>query len=165
MIDDFFKESIAKELSEEFPAYKSDVWHKYDNALEIKKVCNNYNAFPPLTYDIFCFLNSSQFIDELKTTLDLDKLYSDCGLNSGGWHIHRRGGKLNTHLDYSIHPKLKKQRKLNLIIYLEQNWQESWGGHLGLWEHNEKTNTAGKMIKAVAPLFNRAVLFDTTQNS
>jgi Rps23 Pro-64 3,4-dihydroxylase Tpa1-like proline 4-hydroxylase len=57
------------------------------------------------------------------------------------------------------------KRKLNLIVYLNPNWQESWGGNLGLWSHNEETEQPKDCIISVTPLFNRAVLFDTTQNS
>ena len=78
--------------------------------------------------------------------------------------IFTRGGKLNTHLDYSIHPKLGLQRKLNLIVYLNSRWKENWGGSLGLWG-NKSNKKPGRLIKTVAPKFNRAILFDTTQNS
>ncbi len=165
VIDNFFNEKIADKLSEEFPSYESDVWYQYDNAIEVKKACNNWNVFPPLTYKVFSYLNSSQFINQLEQNMELDKLYADFGLNGGGWHIHRPGGKLNTHLDYSLHPKLGQQRKLNLIVYLEKNWKESWGGCLGLWKHDEKNNSVGDLSKQVIPMFNRAVLFDTTRNS
>jgi len=90
-------------------------------------------------------------------------LYSDLRLNGAGWHIHKSGGKLNTHLDYSIHPKLGMQRKLNLIIYLSREWDTNWGG-LGLWG-NDTPNEPGPLIKTIDFKFNRAVIFDTTQNS
>jgi Rps23 Pro-64 3,4-dihydroxylase Tpa1-like proline 4-hydroxylase len=55
------------------------------------------------------------------------------------------------------------QRKLNVIIYLTPMYQESWGGHLGFWsDHNGEP---GELVKEVAPLFNRVVIFDTTQMS
>ena len=47
------------------------------------------------------------------------KLFIDPGLHGGGWHIHSNKGNLNPHLDYSIHPKMDIQRRLNLIVYLE----------------------------------------------
>jgi Rps23 Pro-64 3,4-dihydroxylase Tpa1-like proline 4-hydroxylase len=75
-------------------------------------------------------------------------------------HIHGSGGKLNTHLDYSIHPKLKLERRLNLIVYLNPDWQESWGGSLGLWR--DDNGKPGELVKSIAPMFNRAVVFDTT---
>ena len=68
-------------------------------------------------------------------------------------------------MDYSIHPKLKLQRKLNLIIYLAENWNNDWGGGLELWSHNEENNKPKRKEVTVDNIFNRAVLFDTTQNS
>lgn len=165
IIDEFFKEDVARELEVEFPGFDSDEWHKYNNPIEIKKLCNNWNVFPALTYQVFNYLNSTDFLHILARLLPSDKkLYSDIGLNGGGWHIHKKGGKLNTHLDYSLHPKLGLQRKLNLIIYLNASWERNWGGNLGLWS-NESSERPGELIKEIEPKFNRAVLFDTTQNS
>lgn len=165
VIDDFFKREIALKLESEFPNYDSEIWQKYDNAIEIKKLNNVWNHFPKNTYQIFDYLNSKEFVKYLeKNIFNGNKLYSDMGLNGGGWHIHRSGGKLNTHLDYSIHPKLGLQRKFNLIIYLNSNWSKKWGGSLGLWD-NKSSQKPGKLIKSITPKFNRAVIFDTTQNS
>ena len=79
--------------------------------------------------------------------------------------MHSRGGKLNIHLDYNINPKLNLQRKLNLIVYLTEDWDTSWGGGLELWSHNEETNLPLNREVVVDNIFNRAILFDTTQNS
>ena len=92
-------------------------------------------------------------------------LYPDQGLNGGGMHTHSNGGKLNYHLDYDIHPKLNKQRKINILIYLTPNWKSNYGGKLGLFSHDEKNNQPKALIKKIIPKFNRAVFFDTTQNS
>jgi len=165
IIDDFFLDDVAAGIEAEFPTFDDSVWHQYDNAIEVKKVCNNWNCFPPLTYSVFTMLNSAEFMALLTDKiLDGRALYSDAGLNGGGWHIHKQGGKLNTHLDYSLHPKLGLQRKLNIIVYMNSHWQDEWGGHLGLWG-NESSSEPGQLARSVAPKFNRAVIFDTTQNS
>ncbi len=165
VIDNFFNKDIALKLEKEFPSFNSDAWHVYDNAIEVKKTCNNWNAFPPLTYQVFNFLNSQEFTSLLSRSLfDKKELYSDVGLNGGGWHIHKKGGKLNPHLDYSLHPKSGLQRKLNIIIYLNSKWKENWGGHLGFWG-SESDKKPGEIKKKFIPKFNRAILFDTTQNS
>ncbi|MEY8214549.1 MAG: 2OG-Fe(II) oxygenase [Colwellia sp.] len=163
VVDDFFDTDLALQLEQEFPDYTSSLWHKYDNAIEVKKTLNNWNVFPPLTYSVFDALNSEKFLNLIQELFGVKKLYSDQGLNGGGWHIHRAGGKLNTHLDYSIHPKLGLQRKLNLLVYLNSNWENSWGGDLGLWNGTDKAPS--QLITEIAPIFNRAVIFDTTQNS
>ncbi len=165
VIDDFFLPEVATALEAEFPDFDSDVWHQYRNAIEVKKTCNNWNAFPALTYKIFDYLNSDELIGRLSELLDISPLLPDPGLNGGGWHIHGRGGKLNTHLDYNLHPKLGMQRKLNIIVYLNSSWQPSWGGQLGLWRQDPQKRKPGELVKSVDPLFNRAVLFDTTQDS
>ena len=170
IIENFFTEKIALQLEKEFPEFKSEIWHQYNSGIEIKKVCNNWNVFPPLTYKIFEFLNSTEFTNIIQENiLPNKKLFADIGLNGGGWHIHKRGGKLNTHLDYSLHPKLDLQRKLNIIIYLNSNWENSWGGDLGLWSNSSDQDTGddvpGDLIKSIEPKFNRAIIFDTTQNS
>ncbi|XDZ70233.1 2OG-Fe(II) oxygenase [Alphaproteobacteria bacterium LSUCC0744] len=164
-VDNFFEPNIAEQLEAEMPDFNSDVWHEYGNAIEVKKVCNNWNAFPSLTYQVFAYLNSNDFVTFLgKTLFENDILSSDFGLNGGGWHIHSRGGKLNTHLDYSLHPKTRQQRKLNIIVYLNSNWEEQWGGSLGLWG-NDSDKAPGPLVKQITPKFNRAVIFDTTCNS
>jgi len=165
IIDNFFQKKIAVQLESEFPKFDSHKWHNYNNALEVKKTCNNWNDFPPTTYQAFNYLNSNEFVNILRNNIfKNNKLYVDIGLNGGGWHIHKRGGKLNTHLDYSLHPKLSLQRRLNIIIYLNSNWKKQWGGNLGFWT-NESDIKPGNLAKEIEPKFNRAVLFDTTQNS
>ena len=165
VVDDFFEEDVAKTLSKEFPDFESSTWFEYKNQIEIKKACNNWNLFPQTTYAAFSYLNSQAFLDELMALTGISSLMPDQGLNGGGWHIHANGGKLNPHLDYSMHPKLPYQRKLNIIVYLQPHWEESWGGHLGLYEHDSDKQAPGKLIEELLPAFNRAVFFDTTQDS
>ena len=165
VIDDFFDDDFAKALEEEFPDFDSDAWHIYDNAIEVKKTCNNWNLFPAKTYSVFEYFNSPEFLEALSGLAGTPNLYPDPGLNGGGWHIHKPGGKLNIHLDYNLHPKLGLQRKLNILVYMNSNWQDSWGGRLGLWEHNAEEGRPGALVKEIVPVFNRAVIFDTTCNS
>jgi hypothetical protein len=164
VIDDFFSVEVAAELEREFPDYENSRWFCYKNPLEDKKALNDWSAFPPLTYAVFSELVSNQVTEILAQSLAIP-IYRDPGLHGGGWHIHGPGGNLNPHLDYSIHPKLGLQRKLNIIIYLSSSLEEAHGGHLGMWDHNPVDRAPGVLRTEVQPCFNRAVLFDTTQNS
>ena len=165
VLDDFFPVDVARRLANEFPDYNEPNWHWYNNPLENKKAKNHWYEFPQLTYQIFSHLNSTEFIETIREITGIQTLYPDIGLHGGGWHMHSRGGKLNIHLDYNINPKLNLQRKLNLIVYLTEDWDTSWGGGLELWSHNEETNLPDKREVVVDNIFNRAILFDTTQNS
>lgn len=165
IIDNFLDAELAKKLSDEFPNYEDSNWFFYNNPLEHKKTINNWYLFPSTTYKFFTYLNSAQFIDKLKNEFNLDNLYPDPGLHGAGWHIHGRGGKLNVHLDYNLHPKLGLQRKLNLILYLSQEWDPAWGGNLEFWTHDSLTNRPKELATKIDCYFNRAVIFDTTENS
>jgi Rps23 Pro-64 3,4-dihydroxylase Tpa1-like proline 4-hydroxylase len=163
-IDRFLPIDLAEKVNNEFPDYGSDIWYSYKNQIEDKKALNNWNHFPENTYKLFTYLTSDIFVGALSKLFGVN-LLPDPGLHGGGWHMHGIGGKLNPHLDYNIHPKLKLQRKLNLIIYLCENWKDSWGGHFGLWDQDKKTGRPGVLAKEIPVGFNKAVIFDTTQNS
>jgi Rps23 Pro-64 3,4-dihydroxylase Tpa1-like proline 4-hydroxylase len=162
VIDNFFHNSIADKLASEFLEYDDKRWFHYSNPLEEKKALNDWNVFPLATYQAFNELISRKFISWLRDETGYEDLIPDYGLHGGGWHIHASGGNLNPHLDYEVHPKLKAKRKLNLIVYLGTGISEENGGHLGLWK---KSDDGLVLQKEIAPMFNRAVLFDTTQNS
>ena len=164
VIDDFFKEDFASGLELEFPDYEDSRLYRYDNPIEVKRAMNLWDKFPKLTYNAFWFLCSPQFSDLLSKKTGSD-VYADYGLNGGGWHMHGNKGKLNIHQDYSLHPKIPFERKLNIIIYLSKDWNPEWGGGLEFWSHDADKNKAKEMVKRIDVKFNRAVIFDTTQNS
>jgi len=163
VIKDFLPKELAYEIENEFLDYSDSRWHEYNNPLEVKKTTNVWNNFNKQTYKILQYLNSTIFVNFLSSLFE-EELFSDPGLHGGGLHIHGDGGNLNPHLDYSIHPKTGLQRKLNIIIYLSNKLNpEIHGGHLGLWSGNE--TEPKKLVKEIAPEFNTAIIFDTTQNS
>lgn len=163
--DNFLDHDLAQKLSQEFLPYQDTNWYFYNNPLENKKTINNWYLFPSTTYKFFNYLNSQEFIDKLKQQFSIETLYPDPGLHGAGWHIHGKGGKLNVHLDYNLHPKLGLQRKLNLILYLSENWDSAWGGNLEFWSHDSTNNEPKQKEAVIECQFNRAVIFDTTENS
>lgn len=164
VVDDFLLPDVLNSIEDEFLAFDSERWFCYKNALEDKKALNDWNAFPKGTYSLFTYLNSPEFTAELSELVGT-QLYADSGLHGGGWHVHGPGGNLNPHLDYSIHPKLGLQRRINIIIYVARALSPEHGGHLGLWGCDLAESGPGELVQEIEPRFNRAVIFDTTQNS
>jgi Rps23 Pro-64 3,4-dihydroxylase Tpa1-like proline 4-hydroxylase len=78
----------------------------------------------------------------------------------GGLHQIERGGFLDVHIDFNVHPKLRLDRRLNMLIYLNHDWPEEYGGHLELWSRDMTS-----CEKRILPLFNRTVIFSTTDGS
>jgi Rps23 Pro-64 3,4-dihydroxylase Tpa1-like proline 4-hydroxylase len=64
------------------------------------------------------------------------------------------------HADFNRHEKLNLDRRLNLLLYLNRDWKEEYGGHLQLW-----TRDMGRCVVKVLPVFNRCVVFSTTDFS
>ena len=167
IIDNFLDVNDAIELSSQFIDYDNpteEIIH-YDGWIGEKRTCNRWDGFPPLTYSTFTNLLSIDFVSKLSKITGISPLYPDIGLHGGGWHMSGKGGSLAVHLDYSIHPKLNLQRKLNLIVYLEKDYDPDWGGSLQFWSHDHENQKPFNLVKKVEPIFNRAVLFDTTQHS
>lgn len=158
VIDDFFSEETAKLLQENFPKVDS-TWHSYWNPIEKKHACNNFDN-NPVYKNLFLYMQTDEFVDIIKQTTGIGNLESDPTLHGAGVHFHPNGGKLDMHLDYSLHPILNKERRVNLIIYMNKDWKDSYNGELQLW-NKEFTHPA----KRVYPLFNRAILFQTNDVS
>lgn len=163
VIDNFLPHDFAHDLSSEFGDYDSDHWHKYSNSIEEKRTCNQWNLFKAKTYTYFQLVCSELVNKAISRKFDIE-VEADFGLHGGGQHIHSKMGNLNPHLDYSIHPKIGLERRLNAIYYLTDGHEENDGGHFGLWG-NGSSNEPGELKKEYAPIFNRLVLFNTSQNS
>ena len=163
VIDDFLAEDFARDLSNEFGKYDDEHWHIYSNAIEEKRTCNQWNLFKPNTYTFFQTICCDLVNRAISKKFEID-VEADYGLHGGGQHIHSKMGNLNPHLDYSIHPKIGAERRLNAIFYLTDQYEESDGGHFGLWG-NSSANEPGDLVKEYAPLFNRLILFNTSQTS
>ena len=167
VIDNFFTDEMVQQLVAEFPSYDAEgVWNAhYNNPIENKKACNHWDKFPGTTYSAFHYLCGAEFEHIVSEITGNTGVQADVGLHGGGWHAHTTNGKLNVHLDYSIHPKLQLERHYNLIVYITPNWQSEWNGGLELHSHDDTTGRAKERVVLVENRFNRAVLFDTTQDS
>ena len=84
----------------------------------------------------------------------------DPGFSGGGAHKIRTGGKLSLHVDFNIHSETKRFRVLNLLLYLNPQWEEEWEGALELWDLDNK-----KLSDKIYPIFNRAVIFTLSDKS
>ena len=166
VIDNFFKSEVALNIFNDMPDYNQESLDaKYNNPIEKKRTLQNWTKFSKNLYSAASYLVCEKFNNHLKELTKQEHLQPDYGLHGGGVHMHQSGDYLNVHQDYDVHPKLGMKRKLNLIVYLTPDWQEDWGGCLELWSHDDDTNQPKKCIERIVPFFNRAVIFDTTQNS
>lgn len=168
VIDNFLPseviQAMLKSLNDFVEKSRSD-WRIYENPLERKALLNDYSKFPNEVYSYFLALGSPAVTVRMAAISGIDNLVPDSGLHGGGVHLHTRGGKLNVHQDYSLHPRTGLQRRLNIILYLNPEWDPSWGGGLGLYSEDVTLEQPDELVKEISCLFNRAVIFDTAPGS
>ena len=135
IIDNFLDIDLAKKLSFEFPDHNKDFWLKYNNPIEKKLLYNKIDENIPFSIkNLLLELNKKSFLKLISKLTKIDNLISDPDFHGGGMHCIKNGGKLDVHIDYSIHPSLNLERRINLILYLNQNWANEYGGCLELWD-------------------------------
>ena len=168
VIDEFLPTELVEAVHNslhEFVNKSREEWKLYDNPLEKKGLMNDWSKFPNEVYCFFLALNSTRVTNQISLISGIDGLVPDVGLHGGGVHLHTRGGKLNVHQDYSLHPRSGLQRRLNIIMYLNPEWNAIWGGGLGLYTEKRDEEAPDKLVKTIDCLFNRAVIFDTAPGS
>jgi len=156
ILDDFLEDELAAECAKDFPALNDPIWHIYNNPIEKKWVCNRIGDLKSRALSrVFETLQSAAWCRFLSELTNIEALESDPLLHGGGLHLHPKGTKLDMHLDYSLHPILHKERRLNLILYLvDPEWRDEYDGALQLWDERME-----RCVTRVIPKFNRAVIF------
>ncbi|MDX2244622.1 MAG: 2OG-Fe(II) oxygenase [Leptolyngbyaceae cyanobacterium bins.302] len=160
VIDDFLPESILDEVLKEFPNPKEIEWQSFKNPAERKLASCEEQMMGDATALLLHQLNSSTFVTFLESLTGIQGILPDPHFEGGGLHQIERGGYLKIHVDFNWHSRLKLDRRLNLILFLNRNWQEEYGGHLELWDR-EMTHCH----KRILPVFNRCVIFNTNDYS
>ena len=158
----FFKDEYLSKILADFPDLRNiKKTQEYNNKNEIKFTNNKKENIPSSIQNFIKFLNSEPFVSFLqKLTSIKEKLVSDQNLDGGGLHEIKNGGKLKIHTDFHLHPSLGLDRRINVLIYLNKNWKNSYGGHLELWDVEMKN-----CVQKITPEFNTMVIFSTTDFS
>jgi Rps23 Pro-64 3,4-dihydroxylase Tpa1-like proline 4-hydroxylase len=160
VFDDFLDAELLRAVLAEFDAMDRSSWHYTQRATERKYSTEDFQHFGPNTRSVFTQLNAAVFLAFLENLTGITGLIPDPHLRGGGLHEIRRGGALGVHADFNFYSRLNLYRRLNLLIYLNENWQEDWGGDLELWDRG-----GTRCVQRLSPIFNRAVIFDTSNFS
>ena len=162
VFNNFFNEDFLNTVLQEFPDLsKIEDSQSYNVKNEIKFSNKNYNQFPNTIKSFIDFLNSNIFLNFLQSITSIkEKLIADPNLEGGGLHEIKNGGILKVHTDFNRHPFLDLDRRINVLIYLNKDWKDSYKGHLELWNQNMT-----KCVKKILPSFNTMVIFSTTDFS
>ncbi len=159
VIDDFLLPDAADAIHDEARATAANVDASNAITQKMKVACTDWDAFGPETARLIAYFNSSKFIEPLEAISGIDGLFGDPWLDGGGIHQTSRGGFLKMHTDFNWNAKLRADRRINILYYLNRNWRPGYGGELVLGRLGEQATTR------IAPIFNRLVIFNTNDTT
>ncbi len=161
VFDDFLPADRLRAVLAEFPGPGDIPWTLFeDGGRTLKLATENQEHMGDLTRHLLAEFNGAVFVDFLERLTGISGLVPDPYLLGGGLHQIEPGGFLDVHADFNIHPRTKLHRRINVLVYLNEDWQDDWGGQLELW-----TSDMSRRVQQIAPVFNRCVIFSTDRTS
>lgn len=161
VIDHFLPQPLLQKVVRHFPARRVEE----EQLFELGHVGHHKRQVPPMNCDGFCrelfgFFNSAPVLKFLENLSGIRGLLPDPYFSGGGFHEIARGGKLGIHADFRLNKALNLHRRLNMLIYLNEGWQDEWGGQLELWDRAMQHKVVG-----ISPILNRCAIFNTDAES
>ena len=161
VLDNFLPEPVVRVASNNFPAER----HVSDTVFDIGYAGHHKRQITPEACaaparELFHFFNSAPFLQFLEGLSAIQGLIADPYFHGGGFHETGRGGFLGVHADFRVHDRLHLHRRMNVIVYLNEDWRDEYGGCLELWDRDMKAKRT-----SVLPIFNRCVIFNTDADS
>lgn len=158
-IDDFLPPGIPELCLAHFPSC-SAAESVYDRDQERLKRSYSPDTLASSVRQLFYGFNSQPFIRVVENITGISGLIPDPYFLGGGFHEIAQGGHLSVHADFNHHRRLNLERRVNMLIYLNEDWTDAYGGQLELWD-DEMT----RCVQSYVPNFNRCVVFNTTSTS
>jgi Rps23 Pro-64 3,4-dihydroxylase Tpa1-like proline 4-hydroxylase len=160
VLDDFLPAGLAEPAVTEYAEHESD-WSHYHHYNQRKLAITQLDGMGPRNRELVEALQSDAFVRFIEEITGLDGLFADPHLDGAGMHKTLPGGHLNMHTDFLSHPNHKNwSRRINLLLYFNPAWEESWMGNLEFWDRDVK-----RCVSSIEPKINRCVIFETSEIS
>ncbi|MGV6851811.1 MAG: 2OG-Fe(II) oxygenase [bacterium] len=164
VIEEFFTPEFCEHLLQEFPSFDEKLAMNENGEVGRKAVHEKVQNISPSYKKLDELVKSEEFIKMVEKMTGIDGLIYDPYYFGGGTHNNLHGQDLDPHVDFTHHPMTGHHRRMNLIVYLNKEWQKEWGGNIELHK-NPRLEPEQDDIVSVEPLFNRAVIFETNNIS
>jgi hypothetical protein len=159
VIDDFIDAAAARAIAAEYPTFDraKDLGFSFNALNERKKIqITDETRFPGAVKTLSGFLASPAFLADLSALTGIPNLLADPTLHGGGMHMTGPHGRLDVHVDFNrgdggLH------RRLNLLLYLNPQWDDTWGGQIELWDEQVRNCRV-----SLSPVLGRCLIFETS---
>jgi hypothetical protein len=164
VIDGFLNTEFCADICHEFPAFSETAALNEDGRVGGKAVQEKVRSLGSAYERMDDLVQSPEFIALVERITGIHGLCYDPWYFGGGTHENRQGQDLDPHIDFNYHPITRQHRRLNLIIYLNEHWDDRWGGALQL-HSDPRLPAQDDDVVTVTPLMNRCVIFETSERS
>ncbi len=154
VIDGLFDADMLRHAEQEFPSPQAAAWRRFDGAAEVKQISTELSSMGDAQQKLINQLMSEEWVKRISNMAGIPDLIPF--LRGGGLHITIPGGFLGIHADFNRHGGF--YRRINSLLFLNEFWEAEWGGQLELWK-------GSRCVTRIAPIFNRLVLFSTSDKS
>ena len=159
-LQNYWDNGILEKCFEE--AHKFEHWDGEKNFFAARKrlYSTKHQHFPDNIKKVFNELCSQKFIDWLESFTGEKDLVADKNFTAGGISSVGKGGFLKIHTDPNWNPKVNLYMRIILIVYLNSDWKDEWGGHLELWDKQMK-----HCVKKIKPIINNMIIFSNNDHN
>lgn len=163
VIEDFFRTEIAEQMLREFPPFESERAMNEMGEVGGKAVFENIAEISSFYEQVSDYIKSPDFLLAISELTGIKDLLPDDSMFGGGTHENLHGQELDPHVDFNFDYRTGLHRRLNLLLYLNKDWEENWGGSIEL--HSNPRDPETNEVKSFSPIFNRCLIFETNEYS
>lgn len=154
VIDKVFEDDILKKVASEFPDSDSKLWTVFNQDSMKRLACYRLDEMKGFTVTLLSHLMGPEFVSAVRKMTGIENLLPS--LSETAIHMMPPGSFTRIHLDFNH--KYQTYRRVVLTLSLNEEWMDSWGGHLEFWDEKE-------LKKKITPSINRLVIFTNSEKS
>ncbi len=154
VLDDFLPEELARAMATETHDIPSHEWSEFTRKNSHMQECINMAVCPVARDSFVAHMHSQAGMEWMTKLTGITDLIPDPYLVGAGYSRSYNGDFLGIHTDFNWNESLKLHRMLSLILYIEPDWQDEYGGDIIFKDFNNK-----KVIQRIPPKFNRCVIW------
>jgi hypothetical protein len=163
VIDDFLEPEAVREVAASYPTFdqalRDGFAFNFVNEQRKVQICDS-KKFPDPVRRLNEAISSPEFLSQVESFTGIPRLLADEELGGGGMHLTGSGGRLDVHVDFNRIEHRQLFRRLNILLYLNPDWKDDWGGQIELWDSKVKT-----CHESALPKLNRCLIFETSEIS
>ncbi|MGC6516484.1 MAG: 2OG-Fe(II) oxygenase [Candidatus Puniceispirillaceae bacterium] len=171
--DNLFDEALLDKVNREVEEanYAEDVRAIDGEEVKTRSDFEDNEALPPATRTVFEIINGGRFLNMVTELTQIKGLISDPYFDGGGVNVIKNQGTLAVHIDGTTQHRMQICRRINAILFLNDDWDPQWNGYHEQWDYTDKDkspfdDTQGwRCVRKILPKRNRLLVFTTNDHS